>query len=78
MPLVTNGKFCGICRGGPWDGQNMQHDRPEYRVPIMQNFTLRPTNGEPPNAELKWGTYRLILGNWIWRADADHSHLRLP
>ena len=68
--MVDNYVFRGICRGGPWDGKPHEWARREYRVAMLPKFfPFRPTIELPDRIEPKWGTYRFVLGNWIWRAD---------
>ena len=62
--------FAGRCRGGPWDGKDMEWARPEYRLPMLPPISFRQAYEPPPEiVELKWGTYRFVACNWIWRQD---------
>jgi len=59
--------FAGICRGGPWDGQQYEHWSDKL---ILFNQSAVDFN----NAREPWenhaveciGEYRLIFGQWIW------------
>ena len=68
--LRTRGPFAGRCRGGPWDGKDMEQLHYEYRVARLPPISLRPAF-EPPDkiVEAKWGTYHHVAGQWIWRED---------
>jgi len=51
----------------------MTRERSECQVPILPPISYSMSY-EPPAKidELKWGTYRFVAGNWIWRDnDAD-------
>jgi hypothetical protein len=70
--------YTGMCRGGPRDGERFDHYRPEIEVPYLLPFKAKLFSGEEPpsSPEVKYGTYRHVLGQWIWR-DADHQDVRL-
>jgi hypothetical protein len=61
--------FSGRCRGGPWDGKDLAHEWPRYRVPIRVPFKLSLPTDSPPETilSLKWGVYHHVADNWIWR-----------
>jgi hypothetical protein len=50
----------------------MEQQRPEYRVPMLPPISFRRAF-EPPDKidTLRWGTYRFVAGNWIWRDDKE-------
>lgn len=70
--------FLGIARGGPKDGHWIDWDRPEYVVPYLppQRATWFKSDQPPPDRVfVLYGTYRHVLGQWIW--DADHQNVRM-
>lgn len=75
---MAKAKFCGICRGGPFDGKMLEHDRDIYRAAKLPPISFRRSDEPPSVTAPRWGSYRLVLGQWIWRADADHQNVRMP
>jgi hypothetical protein len=78
---MTAQKFSGICRGGPFDGQRLEHDRVEYQAAALPPLRLKfppPALELNPHVSLIPGTYRFVLGQWIWRKDANHKNLPVP
>jgi len=68
MPF-PRGPFAGRCRGGPWDGKDFVHDRPTYLAPMMPSLSWYYAPKPPDRPHIKYGTYRFVANNWIWRAD---------
>ena len=64
-------RYEGICRGGPTDGCWRVAEATEVRIPILSPISLRQADA-PPDAivECKWGTYKYVANNWVWRDDA--------
>ncbi|HEY2245676.1 MAG TPA: hypothetical protein VGH47_15910 [Xanthobacteraceae bacterium] len=64
--------FQGRCRGGPWDGKDLEADREIYKVALMPPLQVKyPPDYTPSDRiELTWGTYHHVLGQWVWRQDA--------
>jgi hypothetical protein len=64
--------YTGRCRGGPWDGKDLEAEFYTYKVAIMPPLTFRPAS-EPPDPpqhiDLKWGQYEYVLGQWVWHAN---------
>jgi hypothetical protein len=72
-------KLLGICRGGPRDNEWLEWHRDEYVMPFLLPQQARLFSGEePPNiVKVNYGRYRHVLGQWIWRPDADHQDVRV-
>lgn len=70
MPLAR-GPFRGTCRGGPFDGTYMEHDRPKYLVAKRPPISLQydPDKDVQRTIKYGYGTYRHVAGQWIWRDD---------
>ena len=68
--MFPRGPFAGRCRGGPWDGKDMEWSRPEFRLPVRAPLPFL-SDFKPPEVilSLKWGSYRHVAGQWIWRDD---------
>lgn len=66
--------YRGVCRGGPFDGKQLEWEAGEYRVPIRPPIEVSLTSEPPPDiVELQWGTYRHMVAGalpvWVWRDD---------
>lgn len=62
-------KWEGICRGGPYDNQLLAGHHPVMVVATHAVPPLKVTQYYDPSKppEIKYGQYRYILGQWIWR-----------
>jgi hypothetical protein len=66
--------YSGRCRGGPWDGKDLEAEFRTYKVAIMpplENFVSAKWREQhpPDHSNLKWGQYEHILGQWVWHAN---------
>jgi hypothetical protein len=60
-------RFVGICRGGPFDGKWLEWSRHEYRAAVLPPLSI--TMDPDICVTVNWGTYRHVLGQWIWRQE---------
>jgi hypothetical protein len=62
--------YSGRCRGGPWDGKDLEAERRTYKVAIIPPLTFDFRNTVKDQVELKYGHYEHVLGQWVWHADS--------
>jgi hypothetical protein len=66
--------YQGRCRGGPWDGKDLESVWRRHKVVIMPPLRIKyPPDYTPPDRleqdQLKYGHYEHVLGQWVWHAD---------
>jgi len=61
--MMVKHSFSGSCRGGPLDGQSLEHHQNVYRI------------FEPPSYELL-GEYWHQDGKWVWRPSNRTNDLK--
>lgn len=59
---MSNLEFCGVCRGGPWSGQEFESDVRSWRVNVP---SPKPLSAAAP-VKQRYGTYVWYHPN-IWR-----------
>jgi hypothetical protein len=59
--MMVKHTFSGSCRGGPLDGQSLEHHQNVYRI------------FEPPSYELL-GEYWHQDGKWVWRPSSNRTN----
>jgi hypothetical protein len=59
--MMVKHTFSGLCRGGPLDGQSLEHHQNVYRI------------FEPPSYELL-GEYWHQDGKWTWRPSSNRTN----
>lgn len=69
--------YSGTCRGGPYDGKDLEHTSKHYRINLLPPLSIHD-NINQETVKPRYGIYGYVLGQWIWHTVDEWDNANSP